>query len=261
MKHKIPCLLLVLVCLSSVLLSSCVLSDEYLRKKAEGIYPDTADFPYTKWTCREIDLSINMFGYGEHTMIGTYQVDGTSYHVVSHFGFDTFDFYFYPVGEECITYCGAIFTEYYYDKAESVLVCSPSEMSEPAKNETIPKTLTFEKVDTIANTATTRWVAEGVDGLEMYLDSFSDVDGYFRGEMVVEGEKRIIQAMNTKNNEYELNFEKFGTSHSLITMYFVMSDGKILATTGGTCDQNPGAYPYWEYGKISITFRPQTVQN
>ena len=259
MKCNIKFTITAFICLSAVLLSSCVLSDEYLRKKAEGIYPDTPDFPYTKWTCREIDLSINMFGYGEHTMIGTYQVDGTSYHVVSHFGFDTFDFYFYPVGEECVTYCGAIFTEYYYDKAESVLVCSPTEMSEPAKNETIPKTLTFEKVDTIANTATTRWVAEGVDGLEMYLDSFSDVDGYFRGEMVIDGEKRIIQAMNTKNNEYELTVEDSGVSGSLIDMYFVISDGNILATVNGAAyDATPGAYPDWKYGKISITFKPQS---
>ena len=45
------------------------------------------------------------------------------------------------------------------------------------------KTLTFEMAGAIAQEPEARWYCQEID---MYIDSFSDVDGYYKGEMVGE---------------------------------------------------------------------------
>ena len=86
-----------LICLffCAIILNSCVSSLEFQQKKAQGLYPETADFPYTKWVCHEIDMEIYMFGYEESTMIGTYIVNDVKYRVVAYFEWDQFNFNIY----------------------------------------------------------------------------------------------------------------------------------------------------------------------
>lgn len=265
-----------LLCISFVSLSSCIFSPGYVINQAAGLYPETEDFPYTKWTCREIDLSINMFGYAERTMTGTYRVDGTPYDVIANFSFGAMEFWFYPSGndsadsgfsrteENC---CGSINTTYQYNKKEGTIVCSRFGGS-PVKDETIPETLTFENVGTFAQTPATRWIAEGVDGLEMYLDSFDDINGYFRGKMVIDGKKNFIQAINVGDNDYELfvengkiNNSREGTTSPLINMTFEIGEDRILAKVYRPSDSDLTKYEYWTYGDITVTFKSQTVQN
>ena len=274
MKRKVFFLLFVLICLSSVLLSSCVPSLSYQIKKKNGFYPETEDFPYTKWTCREIDLSINMFGYAENIMTGTYRGEENVYYVIANFDIGSLLIDFFPsenvpgdpeyFPEYRWRPCGHVGMEYYYDKTEKTIVCSHAGSSS-LKDETIPETLTFEKTGTFAQTPTTRWVAEGVDGLEMYLDAFDDKNDYYRGEIVIDGKKNFVQAVGIGNNFYQLFVEngkinnlKEGTTSPLVNMYFEMHDGEILATV---CAKDfELTYTYWTYGDVTVTFKSQNVQ-
>ena len=261
----------VLLLLCTVLLSGCGPTLSFLNKKEQGLYPDTSDFPNTKWICREIDMCINMFKFEEELMIGTYEVNSVSYRVVATFEFDEIDFEFYSFANNFVSEhsnsnvhcepnpCGYIYTNYRFDKDAQTIVCTIRNCN-PVDNEIIPETLTFEKVGSIAQNPNMRWCAQEID---MYLDSFSDVDGYFSGEIAIGGEKHYVHALEVSDNYFVLSVENSklnnlrpGTTSPLIRMHFEIEDNQIVAKV---CDEyltNAVEFPYWPYGDSVITFKP-----
>lgn len=273
MKYSLRFLTCILLCLCMLLFHGCGPSPSYLKGKEQGLYPDTGDFPNTKWVCREIDLCFYMLDYAEDYMIGSYIVSGKSYRVVGIFAYDRLNFEIYSTtqiapselvssedGEPFVhcerISCGSILTNYLYENG--IIRCSLRNY-QSVEGESIPSTLTFEKTETIAQNCTERWYAQELD---MYLDSFSDVDGYFRGEIIIDDQKCYVHAFEIGNNNFfmlsiengKINNLLSQTSSSLVCMWFEMCEDKIIAKISDDFVLHPEIYPYWNYNGADITF-------
>ena len=256
-----------LFCLA--LTTSCVPNAKFLSQQEQGMYPTTADFPNTKWMCRELDMELTVFELTEY-MVGTYKVNSESFRAVVSFEFDQIQIDFYSSAEvsksENSNYmvhcepilCGHIYGTYFFDEGTETILCSISN-SMSVDTETIPQELTFEKIGVIQLEQEYRWHAQEFD---MYLDSFHGVDGYYSGEMMLNGEKIYINALEIGNgNYYSLSMEngtlnklKPETTSPLIYMYFQIENDKITAMV---CDiYSAEAFPYWKCENTIITFIP-----
>ena len=158
------------------------------------------------------------------------------------------------------TSCGFIYTSYTFDKGTETIVCTLRNC-DPVNGERIPETLTFDKVDSIVLSSNTRWQAQEID---MYLDAFSDVDGYFSGQISIKGERCYVHALEIGNNNfYMLTIENGkvnnlipGTTSPLIYLYLEITDSYIIAKVSDEYLTNPAAFPYWPYDNVAITFNP-----
>lgn len=251
---------------------ACVPSQEYWSEKENGHYPQTADFPYSKWSCQELNISINMLGNGERTMIGEYTIADTTYRVVAMFGIAKLDFIFYSqtevsesiyVDQNGCSYiaceqekAGFLYTEYFYEN--ETLNCTIVNADLPAEN-VVPKKLTFKKEGQIAQMADSRWRCEEID---MYIESFCDIDGYYKGEIVLEGKICPVQAFEVGNgNLFVFSVEngiinnlKEGTSTELIEMVLELKNGKLVGRITEDICVNPLHYPNWEYNEVTLSF-------
>lgn len=262
----------ILLCVSIVLLNSCVPSREYLENKEKGLYPDASDFPNTKWSCREIDMSFYMLDYAESTIIGEYTVNGENYRIVGVCEFSELNFSIYSstqidlsitldeLGNPFVN-CEQILSGYLdtnYKYQNESIVCSIRN-SQAVAAEIIPSTLTFEKVQMIAQQPSVRWCAQEIN---MYLDSFSDVNGYLKGEMVFNGKKCFVHAFEIGNNGfYRVSIENgifnnliSKTTSPLVDMYLKITGDKMVAIISEEVISNPECFPYWEYEGAMITF-------
>lgn len=267
--HKILCIPL---CLCLLLLCACVPSREYLKKKEQGYYPETEDFPLTKWACRELDLTINMLDNSERTMVGAYTVADTTYRVIARFDCNQMEFDFYSGTEVSDSgykdkdgnpyatcqqqNAGFLYAEYLYENG--TINCSVFNAKVPG-GQTIPEKLTFEKVGSIAQIPDKRWHCEEFD---MSLISFRDIDGYYQGEIVLDGKTCPIQAYEIGDgNYYALSREngiidnlKAGSSSDLIEMIIQQKDDKLFCTVVDSIHINPYNYPDWEDTAATLTF-------
>lgn len=262
-KKVIMCFIL-LFCL--VLTTGCAPTNKFLSEKKQGMYPTTSDFPNTKWICRELDIVLNVFELTDH-MVGTYKVNSESYRTVVSFEFDQIQLDFYSSTEVSKSensnsmvhcepvLCGYIYATYFFDKETETIVCSIYN-SMSVDSETIPQELTFEKVGVIQLEREYRWHAQELD---MYLDSFIGVDGYYSGEITLGDEKIYINALEVGNNNYYalsiengiLNKLKPETTSPLINMYFQIENDRITAIV---CDDYSAVeFPYWWYEDTIIT--------
>ncbi len=265
-KKVITCVLL-LFCF--VFTSGCVPNTNFFDEQKKGMYPTTADFPNTKWICRELDMVLNVFELTEY-MVGDYKVNSESYRAVVSFEFDQIQINFYSSSDVSKSensnfmvhcepiLCGHIYGTYFFDKETETISCSISN-SVSVDEETIPQELTLEKVGVIQLEQEYRWHAQELD---MYLNSFLGVDGYYSGEIILEGEKLYINALEVGNDNYyvlsiengKMNNLKPGTTSPLIYMYFQTENNKITAMV---CDRySEVEFPYWSYENTIITFVP-----
>lgn len=261
----------VLLIFCFIFTTSCGPNYIFLIQREQGMYPTTADFPNTKWICRELDMSLNVFELTEY-MVGTYKVNSEYYRTVVSFEFDQIQINFYSstdVSKSEISnsmvhcepiLCGHIYGTYFFDKETETIVCSISN-SMSVNTETIPQKLTFEKVDVIKLEQEFRWHAQELD---MYLDSFLDIEGYYSGEIILGEESLYINALEIGNNNYYLLSIKNGnwnnlkpeTTSPLIYMYFQIENDKITATVCDRYSSEAEAFPYWPNEDTIITFIP-----
>lgn len=131
--------------------------------------------------------------------------------------------------------------------------------SKSVDSETISDKLTFEKIGDISFGEKTRWYSESMD---MYLDSFSGIEGYLSGEITIDGKNCHIHALETGNNNCFLLTIENGiidtlipeTMSPLVYLYFELAENEIIAKVNDDIVFNPEAYPYWKNGISSITF-------
>ena len=62
-------IILLATVLAIIQLSACRVSNAFLRGKEAGLYPDTSDFPNTKWSCKESEISFWILDGGENTVV------------------------------------------------------------------------------------------------------------------------------------------------------------------------------------------------
>ncbi|MBO5418405.1 MAG: hypothetical protein J6A50_07400 [Clostridia bacterium] len=238
---------------------SCVPSQKFRKEKKQGVLPDTSDFPDTKWTCGEVDMCFYMYDKEESLITGNYRVGDNDYRLVGGFEFSSLSFDIYSEEQVFPTDdpCGYVTTEYVYENGK--LICSTVSF-EGADGEDFPKTLTFEKSE-MELKENDCWKAEG---LAMSLTSFEDVDGYFKGEITIDGKVCFVQAIETGCDNYyrffvengEINNLRANTTSPLIDMVFeVIDDNTVVARVAESFNNSPEAFPYWTFAETSITFR------
>ena len=229
-------------------------------------------FPNTIWTCRELDLVIYMIEGCD--MCGTYTVNGNEYRVKAVFSKSEPAFFadFYSSTEETVSnydsalvHCsqeiaGCVKSYVAYQENNGLLVCTDVS-AQSVDGETIPDTLTFEQVGTFAPTPKTRWVAEGLD---LYLDSYSDAEWFFKGEITLDGEKQTVQAIEIGNDHY---YQLWEEGDVLIYLSFDISEDRIVATATDSQRRDDYQYmlhyPDWydNYKDVkTITFYPTPIE-
>lgn len=278
MKHLFCSFVGVILCLTLLFLTGCGIPRKYVKMKEQGYLPDANDFPNTLWKCREIDLSFQMMDNGERYVVGTYTANGQSFHTVGKFGYWGIGFSFYSTttfsqseyqydGEHFIHYdnkmCGFVNTDYIYENETiNCTVVAFQDVGEP-----IPSELTFEKVGRVAQIPGARLTAKELD---MYLDAYDDVNGYYKGEIVLDGKKCSVQAYEIGyGGLYQLSIQngivnnlKSTTSSTLVFMKFESAEtGMIAKITDDYLGQNGKLYPNWSYSGYKgavVTFERET---
>ena len=243
-------------------------SKRYREGVKQGLYPTEKEFPNTEWACRDLDLVIDLFENNK-TITGTYSINGKSYRAVGYFDREylMLDFFLKtettvsekdPLLVTCNRICSGRLTAYYcYSKDTGTITCTEIQLLKSVDMEEFPESLTFEQAGAIAQTTERRWVA---DELDFYLDSFSDITGFFRGEIVIDGKKRFIQAYEIGNGHYfELFVEDDDYGH-LIDLSFEMENNQIIATI---VDEHKLLYNNWcnRFQDLKkITLKPVSVE-
>ena len=231
-------------------------------------------FPDSKWICRELDLVLYMIEGCD--MCGTYSVNGNEYRAVA--GIKqirhkrVISIQFYASAEETVSEydpeliyrsderAGYISAHVDYQEDAGLLVCTDVSYT-PVDGETIPETLTFEQEGPFTPTTKTRWVAEGLD---LYLDSYSDAEWYFKGEITLDGEKRTVQAVEIGNDHY---YALHYSTDGVLYLSFDISEDRIVATATDYLRHNDQDYRchfftwYTNYKDVkTITFHPTPIE-
>ncbi len=248
-------------------LCSCVVSPRYLKMKEQGHYPKSEDLPNTKWVCNEYDMYFYIFDYGEYCMMGEYSSDDTTYRLITQFDFAALDFNFYINTIESVsTHQGAansnflhvereqygyLYTEYFFQ--DDVISCTilGSDVNLFCEGDTI----TFEKAECIDNDYNKQYFCEE---LQMSISSLAGINGYYKGEITIEGVKYPIQALEIGNsNYYKISIQNGLTSErssDLVNMVFHHDDGMITAKITDDHLENKYTYLDWEYQQTMISF-------
>ena len=245
---------LILLCLFALLCGCGPIGLQ--RKERQGKLPFQWEFPQTKWVCRELDFVIYTTDLRRNLMVGTYVEGDTTYRVVANLsrydGSVYMDFYSTTDCFELVSgntnrtefyervYAGEIRARYTYEKETETIVldCRSVKL---VNGETIPKTLTFDRAGTVAETPKTRWVA---DELDLYLDAYSDVDVYMKGEITLDGETDPVYAFETGNGNY---YEVYVGNEQKGNYLFEFFDDRIVATRISAVEN-------------TITFRPAPIE-
>ena len=246
---------LILLCLFA-LLCGCGPSLGLQRKQKQGKLPSQWEFPQTKWVCRELDLVVYTTDLKENRMFGTYVEGGETYRVDARISMyhDSVYLKFYSTTDcfELVSgntkrtefyeraYAGEIRAGYTYEKKTETIVLDCRSV-EQMDGITIPKTLTFDRAGTVAETPKTRWVA---DELDLYLDAYSDVDVYMKGEITLDGETDPVYAFEIGNGNY---YEVYVGNEQKGDYLFEFFDDRIVATRISAVEN-------------TITFRPAPIE-
>ena len=245
---------LILLCLFALLCGCGPIGLQ--RKERQGKLPFQWEFPQTKWVCRELDFVIYTTDLRRNLMVGTYVEGDTTYRVVANLsrynGSVYMDFYSMTDCFELVSgntkrtefyervYAGEIGAGYTYEKETETIVLD-CRWVKLVNGETIPKTLTFDRAEKVAETPKTRWVA---DELDLYLDAYSDVDVYMKGEITLDGETDPVYAFEIGNGNY---YEVYVGNEHKGDYLFEFFDDRIVATRISAVEN-------------TITFRPAPIE-
>ena len=236
-------------------------------KNRQGKLPSQWEFPQTKWVCRELDLVVYTTDLKENRMFGTYVEGGETYRVDARISMyhDSVYLKFYSTTDcfELVSgntkrtefyeraYAGEIRAGYTYEKKTETIVLDCRSVK-PVNGETIPKTLTFDRAGKVAETPKTRWVA---DELDLYLDAYSDVDVYMKGEITLDGETYPVYAFETGNSDYYELYVNNSATYAA-SMVFRFSDDRIDAIRNdkGVMEK------YWDPNLTRVTFHPAPIE-
>jgi len=260
--------LLILCC---TFFNSCGPTLEFRHKKAQGFYPDTSDFPDTKWVCREVDMYFYMFIYGDSEMAGIYTVDGKEYRVTINFFYAEMSFEFYShtdvsksIYESGYLSCKRnkvdfLSTEYIYENC--IITCKINNSDQNIWNYK-GDTITFEKSGSIVEEVNSRYYCEE---LNMYIAKV--IDGYYKGEIIIDDVVYYIHAIEIGNGEYyRFSIEDIRTTnqdekiiHPFISMFFEHSENKIITTVSDEYILAPLQYPHWKTDKTTFVFVEELI--
>lgn len=257
--------LITLLLFNCILLAcSCGASCRVQMLDKQGKLPTSRDFPNTKWVCQEMDMYFYMLDSDVSDLIGEFVYCGKSYRLTVGLMYDWVSLGLYETTE--------ISSEYVFNdngsnflKAERKLVDS-ADGQYIYENETLcfyglkcvldgglnafPETLKFKQEGMIAKNPEKKWYN---DELDMYIESFSDAENYFRGEIVIDNKRVSLFGYEIGNN-YLYAFES--EQGELVWLWLEFSnDGKIIARA---CADSYYIqfFDDWSYKGESIVFLP-----
>ena len=244
-----------------------------VRRRTKKINP--SNFPNTVWTCKEIDMVLYMIEGSMKDVVGTYTVNEKEYYLDAQYGpYTSVGFYVYSYSEKTVSENDPSLVRYkasfagffggkmdYEDETGNLIVkVSNYEQNDASLPETFPEKLTFEKTGTFGKTPNTRWVAEELD---LYLDSFSDTDKYYVGEIKIDGEPYRVYARDDGKyfqlvliERKETSQQVFSIRHELVCLSFAVSDEEIVATRV----EGDFSEKYWNPDVKTITFHPAPIE-
>lgn len=224
---------LLLLC-AVFLLSGCI---TFRMKTVDDAF--IYEFPETKWVCREADIVLYQLRGNAGGTLAFYTVDGVTYRGDAYFNNRrrlSFSIAFYPPDAEigAKSFC-SLSGGFHYDEEAGALVCSDVQRYRWTDDgETVydpfPETLTFDCVGKISEVETrdARWVA---DEMDLYLDSFAGVDGYYRGEIVLDKETYQVYLTPNPPERYGLYVTGLINVNSFwLEMMLDVSEDRIVAT-------------------------------
>ena len=261
---------LLLLC-AVFLLSGCI---TFRMKTVDDAF--IYEFPETKWVCREADIVLYQLRGNAGGAFAFYTVDGVTYRGDAYFNNRwslDFSIAFYPPDAEirAKSFC-SVSGGFHYDEEAGALVCSDVQRYRRTDDgETVydpfPETLTFDCVGKIAEVETrdARWVA---DEMDLYLDSFAGVDGYYRGEIVLDKETYQVYLTPYLSERYSLYVTGLiNVSSYWLEMTLDVSEDRIVATPLVDRSENEHMfqvfYPRWYkyFDDISsITFHRTAIE-
>ena len=258
---------LVSITLSLFMLCSCGAQPlKYQILEPYGYYPDTKDFPDTKWICKEVDMWFYMFADGEAWMVGEYTAQsGETYPLMAKFAYNycrtLLGFVFKlpnsdMTSDEWVVFEGpsSVVGEYIYK--DDVIIFEILE-PKPSFWEYEGKTLTFELAESIAQEPEARWRCQEVD---MYIDSFSDIDDYYKGEIV--GKNGYVYQIHANlfpdQSYYTFFHDATGPAKAFVNMKLELVDDSLVGTIEKLYNAQELEY-IWPYEMETVTFVKEEI--
>ncbi len=259
MKLKFLAFFLILTTILS--LASCVPSKEAIEKQESGEYIDTADYSGVKWVCREMDMYFYTLDFGNDSIIGEYKAEGESFRLLGNVeSWGGLNFIFYAQDnqtESDVNIPGAkgfIYTEYVYEN--DTMVCTVVNEDGIDVKAT---TLTFDKNE-VSKTVKDSWKCNEID---MKMSSFNEIQGYFKGEIVIDGQNCNFLAFEVVDGKYRFHIENgkinnlVGGTYPLIDMTVTEKDGNLVGTLSEYTLSDKINFPHWNFDNTTFTFTRQ----
>ena len=263
--------LLLLFCLAALIapLTGCVPSNAYLQSEEQGYFPKKYDYPFAKWVCREKNLYFCMWP-SQYSMTGEYVSEEETQGIrVSGFLNElAFTFYtpeekkesehkdangvpFYRYSEAYKEKQTEVTCRYAYH--DGIMTCTVfySEHEDFVQGEVF----TFVNVGTVNQSPKERWRCLELD---LYLDSYDDVDFFYAGEWVKEGTAYAIWAIQRDvNGKFDiLTNGKVSETVScyLECAYIDVKDDQMIWQITDAAQQIPEHFSFWDYPYATLTF-------
>ena len=266
---RIPLLLLALLSFVSVSLTGCVPNDAYVQSRRQGYFPTSYDYPFAKWVCREKNLYFCMWP-SQYSMTGEYisedKVQGV-YAMAAFYNELAFTFYtpeekkesehtdangvpFYHYSETYEDYAH-VTTRYEYH--DGIMTCTvfTSEHEDFVQGEVF----TFVNVGTVNRSPKERWRCLELD---LYLDSYDDVDFFYAGKYTKESAFYTIWAIQRDvNGKFDvLTGDKNSDTvwDYLGNVYIEIKDDQMIWQITDAAQQFPERFSFWDYPYATLTF-------
>ena len=263
--------LLLLFCLAALIapLTGCGPNTAYLQSEKQGYFPKKYDYPFAKWVCCEKNLYFCMWP-SQYSMTGEYisedEVQGV--YAMSLYNELAFTFYtpeekkesehkdaneipFYHYYDEYEEEKKRVTTSYAYH--DGIMTCTVI----ISEHEDFPQgeVFTFVNVGTVNRSPKERWRCLELD---LYLDSYDDVDFFYAGKYTKEDAFYTIWAIrHDVNGKFDV---LTGDKNSdtvwgyLGSVYIEFKDDQMVWQITDAAQQFPERFSFWDYPYATLTF-------
>ena len=252
--------------LSFVLIISLVMSMVGCASSGDGSNPieesqavDLTEVSGAKWVCKEADILFYTLDFGSNAIVGKYAKDGKEFRLVGRLNsFGTLDFGLYDAESQVTTTTpaaiGFIYSTVVYEN--DTMICSITGVDGIEFGAT---TLTFEKSD-LRKTVKESFKCNEVG---MTMSSFNEIDGYYKGEIDINGKTCGFMAFEVCGGLYRFHVENRNLNDMtegvspLIDMFLSEDNGQLKGSVRNSTIEDHASFPYWNFEKTELTFEKQ----
>ena len=258
---------MLLICSMLLLFTGCFrISRKYLKMKEQGLLPTNEDFPNSRWDCQELDMSFCMLEYGSYNFMGTYKINDTTYPLwglFHQYGCDSMSFRAYTEQNALTLPDGLLnfqeetlfgFIGDYRYRDGKITLSNISYHEDIKLTPDFPETLTFVQNGNIAQQQYERWYAKEID---LYMDSFTDVENVYKGVLTMNGKPYKFDAFAyTMDGTYYFSFSDSIRLDFRMHIVPDKSNDTLIGTLGALSCTEFLEY----YGQATITFTKEAPE-